>query len=36
MTEPKLTAIKDRQTKAQIIAEISEASGVSKKDVKSV
>lgn len=36
MTEPKLTAIKDRQTKAQIITEISESTGVSKQDVKSV
>ncbi|OGT34860.1 MAG: hypothetical protein A2W28_08020 [Gammaproteobacteria bacterium RBG_16_51_14] len=36
MAEPKSTVIKDRQTKAQIIAEISGATGISKQDVKSV
>ncbi len=36
MAEAKLTAVKDRQTKAQIIAEIAEATGVSKSDVKAV
>ena len=32
----KTSAIKDKQTKSQIIAEISEATGVSKADVKAV
>lgn len=36
MAESKSTVIKDRQTKAQIIAEISGATGISKQDVKSV
>ncbi len=36
MATNKLTAVKDRMTKAQIIAEISDATEVSKKDVKAV
>ena len=36
MAESKMSVIKERQTKAQIIAEISEATGVSRQDVKSV
>ncbi len=36
MAEAKQTAVKERQTKAQIIAEISEATGVTKTDVKAV
>lgn len=36
MSSAKSTAYKERQTKAQIIAEISEETGVSKKDVKAV
>lgn len=32
----KTTAFKEKQTKAQIVAEISEATGVSKADVKAV
>ena len=32
----KLTAVKDRMTKAQVISEIAEATGVSKSDVKAV
>ncbi len=32
----KTTAVKERMTKTQIIAEISEATGVSKSDVKAV
>ena len=36
MATNKLTSVKDRMTKAQIIAEISDATEVSKKDVKAV
>ncbi len=36
MSEVKTTAFKERQTKAQIIVEISEATDVSRKDVKAV
>lgn len=36
MSSSKMSAIKEKQTKAQIISEISEATGVSKKDVKAV
>ncbi len=36
MAEPKMTAVKERMTKTQIIAEISEATGVTKADVKAV
>ena len=32
----KMTAVKERMTKTQIIAEIAEATGVSKSDVKAV
>ena len=32
----KLTAVKDRMTKAQVISEIAEATGVSKTDIKNV
>jgi len=36
MAKVKMTPIKDRQTKNQIISEIAEATGISKKDVKEV
>jgi nucleoid DNA-binding protein len=36
MATNKLSAVKDRMTKAQIIAEIADVTGVSKKDVKAV
>ena len=36
MAKSKLTAVKDRMTKAQIIAEIAEATELSKQDVKAV
>jgi nucleoid DNA-binding protein len=36
MATNKLTAVKDRMTKAQIISEIADATEVSKKDVKAV
>ncbi len=36
MSKPKMTAFKERQTKTQIIAEIAEATDVSKADVKAV
>lgn len=36
MTEKKLKAIKEKQTQTQIIAELSESTGLSKKDVKAV
>lgn len=32
----KLTAVKDRMTKAQVISEIAESTGVSKSDIKAV
>ena len=36
MTEKKLKAIKEKQTQTQIISSISDDTGLSKKDVKSV
>ncbi|MEE9552103.1 MAG: HU family DNA-binding protein [Gammaproteobacteria bacterium] len=36
MAKQKTTALKERQTKAQIIADISEATDISKADVKAV
>ncbi len=36
MAKSKLTVVKDRMTKAQIIAEIAEATELSKQDVKAV
>ena len=36
MTEKKLKAIKDKQTQTQVIASISDETGISKKEVKAV
>lgn len=36
MTDKKLKAIKDKQTQTQIIASISDETGISKKEVKAV
>lgn len=36
MAAKKLTAVKDRMTKAQIISELADTTGITKKDVKAV